>query len=776
LKSHRSFALWKRIHVALGKEVELGYSNHSIKNGFTTYLRKASSEDWFIQEYPDSLREKLNNATMIYEKHPSEGAFQGLLFTIGELQDYWDHQIPTAVMQDILLKPLQYCKGFGPKRAQLLSRLDIQKIVDFLYTFPKSWIDRRKTNTILEAYSMQGETVQIQAKIAQVSEQKRGGYLITSLVAKDHTGYLIASFVNQKYVKKLLQEHLNSPIFLSGKIQHQYGKLQMSNPLFEIPKDPKHPTSFQEIQPVYKLTDGLSQNVYRQLIRQTLLEHIVHIPEFFTSSVRIQENVMHRGEALCHMHFPLSFQVTEEARKRLVLDEFLFNQYTALQYKMLHRKKEGIQLHIPEEMILDYQSLLPFELTFDQKKTIREFCQDLQSGYPMNRLLHGDVGSGKTIVAGALMYFTMKNQYQAIFMAPTEILAKQVFRVLTSLFSSDQSMKGVLLLGELTKKEKEKAECALQSGEATFAVGTHAFIEDKILFHRPATFIVDEQHRFGVEQRKKLFVKATQPHVLVMSATPIPRTMALTQFGDLDVSVIQELPQGQKNIETRIISSSQRDSMNQILWSVLNKDEKIYVVCPLIEESESLNVANSVQKTEEIKARFPSIDVYLLHGKMKTDEKNNVMEEFRKASKAILVSTTVIEVGVDVAEATAMVIENAERFGLAQLHQLRGRVGRKSQKSYCFLVTDATSSSRLQILEQSNNGFTIAEKDLELRGPGELFGTLQSGHIFSQLVRLEEDYPLLEKAKMIATRFLENPSSARELEKAIEFRNRKMVL
>jgi ATP-dependent DNA helicase RecG len=326
LKSHRSFALWKRIHSALEKEVELGYSNGSIKNGFTVYIRKTFSEDWFIQEYPSSLRDKLSKIIIVYEKNPCEDTFHAMLSTIGELQDYWDHQIPTAVMQDILLKPLQYCKGFGPKRAHLLSRLDIRKIVDFLYTFPKSWIDRRKTSTILEAYSLQGETVQIQAKIAQVSEQKRGGYLITNLVARDRTGYLIVSFVNQKYVKKLLGEHLNDPIFLSGKIQYQYGKLQMSNPSYEIPKDPKHPTSFQEIQPVYKLTEGLSQNVYRQLIRQTLLEHIIHIPEFFSSSVRIQEHLMHRAEALSHMHFPLSFQIMEEARKRLVLDEFLFNQ------------------------------------------------------------------------------------------------------------------------------------------------------------------------------------------------------------------------------------------------------------------------------------------------------------------------------------------------------------------------------------------------------------------------------------------------------------------
>ncbi|MDD4615036.1 MAG: ATP-dependent DNA helicase RecG [Caldisericia bacterium] len=776
MKSQRSFALWKRIHVALYKEIETEYSNTSIKEGFSHFLQKVSTEEWFVQEYPNSLRDSLVQSLQSYEVEPSTSTYAQLVSSIGSLYDYWDNQIPTAVMQDILLKPLQYCKGFGPKRAQVLSRLGIYKIYDFLYTFPKSWNDRRKTNTIQEAYMLQGETVQIAAYIDNVVEQKKGSFLITNLVVKDKTGFLLTTFINQKYLKKMFQDHKGHLMFLSGKVQYQYGKIQMNNPEFEIQQNSKSSHTFHDIVPIYKLTEGMSQKVYRQLIRHTIEEHIVHIHEFLPSSIRIPEHIMHRAEALCHMHFPMSLQVAEEARKRLVLDEFLMNQYTALQHKILHRKKEGIKLSIPDTMVSSFQSLLSFSLTGDQQKTVLEFRQDLASGYPMNRLLHGDVGSGKTIVAAALLYFTIKNQYQAIFMAPTEILAKQVFQVLTTLFLSDETIQGVLLIGDMKKKEREKAEEALQLGTVNFAVGTHALFEDKILFHRPATFIIDEQHRFGVEQRKRLFGKALHPHLLVMSATPIPRTMALTQFGDLDVSVIQELPQGQKNIQTKIVSSTQRSEMNRILRTLLEKNEKIYFVCPLIEESDSLDVANSIHKTEEVKTTFPDIDVFLLHGRMKMEEKNQVMHDFRQAKRAILVSTTVIEVGVDVSEATAMVIENAERFGLAQLHQLRGRVGRKSQQSYCFLVTDASSSSRLAILETTNNGFAIAEKDLELRGPGELFGTLQSGHIFSQLVRLEEDYPLLEKAKEIATHLINHSDIGAELEKAVQFRNKKVVL
>ncbi len=776
MKSQRSFALWKRVHVALQKEMDTHFSNTSIQKGFSHFLRNIEAQQWFVQEYPNSLRDQFHQCIHAYEKDPKEETFASLVSSIGALYDYWDNLIPTEVMQDILLKPLQYCKGFGPKRAQVLSRLGIHKIHDFLYTFPKSWNDRRKTIAIQDAYMLQGETVQITAYIDNVTEQKKGSYLITNVVVKDKTGFLLISFINQKYIKKLFQDHRGHRLFLSGKLQYQYGKIQMNTPEFEIQQDTKSSRAFHDIVPIYKLTEGISQKVYRQLIRHTVEDHIVHVHEFLPSVIRKEEHIMHRAEALCHMHFPMSLQIAEEARRRLVLDEFLMNQYVALEHKMLHQKKEGIRFSITDSLLSSFQSLLPFSLTQDQQKTMLEFQQDLESGYPMHRLLHGDVGSGKTLVAAALLYFTIKNQYQAVFMAPTEILARQVYHVLTSLFSPDKNIQGVLLIGDMRKNDREKARESIQTGTAHFVVGTHALFEDAILFHRPATFVIDEQHRFGVEQRNRLFGKALHPHILVMSATPIPRTMALTQFGDLDISVIKELPKGKKNIQTTIVSSSEREKMNQILRSVLERNEKIYFVCPLIEESDSLDVANSVHKTEEVRSTFPGIDVFLLHGKMKMEEKNHIMSEFRKTQRSILVSTTVIEVGVDVAEATAMVIENAERFGLAQLHQLRGRVGRKSQKSYCFLVTDATSSSRMTILETSNNGFAIAEKDLELRGPGELFGTLQSGHIFSQLVRLEEDYPLLEKAKKIATTLIKDPNLGQELAKAVQFRNKKLVL
>ncbi len=776
LKSLRSFSLWRKIHFLLHKELLSGYSNTSVQGGFGPVIERILKEEWFVGEYPSSLRKEISESSSEYQLNPSSVTYEKLVSSIGQLQDYWDNQIATDVVHDALLQPIQYCKGFGPKRASLFGKLGIQKLHDLLYYFPKNWNDQSKTCSIRDTYLQLNQTVSVVGKVASVSGKKVRAFRISTITIMDPSGMMQLVFVNQKYVEEMFQKMVGRKVLVVGKVQYKYGNYQMSSPEFEVISSSSKLKELLRIQPVYGLTDGLSQKVCRKLIKETLEKSIVYVSEFLPSTIRKKEGLMHRAEAVCNLHYPLSIENKELARRRIVFDEFLLNQYQLLQYKNLHKKRNGLCYHIPEQMISDFYSLLSFQVTSDQKHSILEIVADLTSGYPMNRLLHGDVGSGKTTVAMAFVYFTVRNNYQIAFMAPTEILARQLYSVLKKTLSKE-NIQGNLLISDLSSKEKETVKGQLKSGDIGYIVGTHALLEEDVEILHPGAFIIDEQHRFGVEQRKRLFSKTVNPHVLVMSATPIPRTMALTRFGDLDISTIKQLPNGEKNIITRIVADTDRTHMNSILHEVLGRHEKIYVVCPLIEESDKINVANSIEMQKRIEQDFTDASVFLLHGKMKAEEKNKIMNQFIQTDASILVSTTVIEVGIDVPDATAIVIENAERFGLAQLHQLRGRVGRKSQTSYCFLTTGQNFvSKRLDVLEETNSGFTVAEKDLALRGPGELFGKMQSGFLFSSLVSLETDYPLLEKAKRIAQEQTTNPSVSNAIEKELEFRSKKLNL
>ncbi|MCK5848747.1 MAG: ATP-dependent DNA helicase RecG [Caldisericia bacterium] len=773
MKSTRSFSLFKKIHHVFSKEKEQGYTDKSIKTGLSSVLLHIGIEDWFVKEFPTELRELFEYAVKKYQKNSNEESFSNLELAIGKIQDYWDNEIPSSVLHDSLSKSIQYCKGFGPRRATLFNKLDIKTLYDLLHFFPKTWSDRSKIDSVNDSYQNINQETNLIVTIRKVQENKKRGFSITTVSTNDSTGFLSIVFINQKYVAKTFHDKIGEKIFVTGRVQFKYGKFQMDNPEYEFVQQSSTRLK-NSVLPIYRLTDGLTQKTCRNLMKSTISEQIQNTHEFLQSHMRIDFDLMHLAEALCNIHFPLSMENKEKARERIVFDEFLFNQYRLLQKKQKTKNKKGIHLTITPELRNSFFSLLPFTLTECQKRVISEFEDDFKHDYPMKRLLHGDVGSGKTIVAASLCYFTVKNNYQAVFMAPTEILARQIYKVMSDLFKSEKSINVDLLISDLKAKEKRNVLENLEIGKTNIIVGTHAILQEKVVFKNLATIIVDEQHRFGVEQRNLLASKVEHSlHMLAMSATPIPRTMAKTTYGDLEVSILNVIPNGERKVTTKIITNSQKKELYSLLHQIIKTKQKIYVVCPLIEESEKLDIANSTDKSVEIAQEFAEAKIFLLHGKMKSTEKKEIMDSFRSTDHSILVSTTVIEVGVDVPEASVIWIENAERFGLAQLHQLRGRVGRKSQQAYCFLVTNSANTPRLKVLETTNSGFEVAEKDLELRGPGEIFGKVQSGFVFHSLIHLETDYHLIDKAKKAAKMILNSTYQSIEIEKELKFRERK---
>lgn len=624
-----------------------------------------------------------------------------------------------------LKKDIQFVKGIGPKKAYKLNKLGIFTLKDLLYYFPRQYEDRNNLKKIVELKNEDKAT--IKALIVGITTSNpRKGMTLTKVDVKDETGYAKLVFFNQPYISNTFKS--GDTILVFGKVKKEFKNIEFSS--CEIEHLSNSPKNTCKIMPIYPLTFGVTNKEIISIIKSVLSNKELIIKEYLPKGIIDKYKLCSIDYAIRNIHSPSNKESFKIALYRIIFEEFLILQLGLFMFKNGVTEVEGIKFE-ENEKLKDIISSLPFKLTKAQNRALNEIIEDMKSPKVMNRLVQGDVGSGKTVVALLALANCVLNGYQGALMAPTEILAEQHYISLTETLK-EFGMNVELLVGSLTKKQKEKVLERVKNKEIDILIGTHALIEDKVEFDRLGLVITDEQHRFGVRQRGKLSDKGNNPDVLVMTATPIPRTLALILYGDLDISIIDELPPGRQPIDTIAVSKDKRDrAYNNLVRAEVEKGRQVYIVCPLVEESEAIEAKAAVELVEELKQEyFSDLKVGLLHGKMKASEKESIMKSFKNKELDILVSTTVIEVGVNVPNATLMIIENAERFGLAQLHQLRGRVGRGKHKSYCILIYASKSEvcrQRMSIMEETNDGFKISEKDLEIRGPGEFFGTRQHG-------------------------------------------------
>lgn len=663
---------------------------------------------------------------------------------------------------------VMYMKGVGPKIAYKLNKLGIYTVQDLMLYFPKKHIDYSSRTLIRDL--KEGETTTVFGYIKSVSAFNTQKKLsVVKVTVADESGRLDLSFFQAKSNRFMLERTksqfpINAGIMLSGKVKRNNydGKLTFDKPTYSIMtgeflEDKNSNLNIARIVPIYTVCEDLSIKVLRRAIFNAIQKYKDEIENVIPDFMREKIGLLDKKTAVEQIHFPESQELLEQARFSLIFEELFL-----IQLKMVRIREQNshnhsaLALKIKEKgLVKEFIDNLPFELTGAQKKAVNEILNDLNSDVPMARLLQGDVGSGKTVVATIMLLAGVENGYQGALMAPTEILAQQHYNNLQQ-WLSPMGISVGLFLGSQGKKIREKFRTDLRNGQMNIAVGTHALIQEDVDFNNLGAIVVDEQHRFGVKQRNVLKKKSQNPQILIMTATPIPRTLALTVHGDLDLTIIDELPKGRKPIKTSLVTSHR--GVYELIQSEIDAGRQAYVVYPLIEESETLSAKAATIEAERLqKEVFPQYKIGLLHGKLKNDEKEQVMKDFKDKKYDILVSTTVVEVGVDVPNATVMLIENAERFGLSQLHQLRGRVGRNSLQSYCILHTSTKSQEtreRLNIMTQTNDGFVIAEKDLQLRGPGEFLGTRQSGLpdlIISDIVR---DAKILEMARNEAIDFV----------------------
>ena len=655
---------------------------------------------------------------------------------------------------------VRYIKGIGEKKAQALHKLGIFTLYDLVSCFPRRYEDRSQYKPI--ALTQDGESVCICALVAgtpQLSRIRRGLDLVR-FKAVDESGEVNITYFNQPYVKDNLKRG-DSVVFF-GRIEVKGTRRSMTNPVYEREGMENRVTG--RIVPIYRLSAGLNQRLLMQSVRQGLDSCGELLPEVLPESVRVRNQLVQARYAYENIHFPADFGALELARRRLVFEE-LFVLACALGRIRGERVRDG-GIPVREAELEEFWAALPFQPTGAQRRAVAQAVEDMRSGAVMNRLVQGDVGSGKTLVAAALIWYVWKSGLASAFMAPTEILAEQHVETLSRLLGPFGLRIGKLT-GAMTAKEKRAVKTALRDGELDLIIGTHALFSADVAYPDLGLVVTDEQHRFGVEQRAALIGKAGRPHVLVMSATPIPRTLALIIYGDLDVSIIDELPPGRQKVDTFAVDESYRARLNGFIRKLTGEGRQVFVVCPMVEENEELAVPlkSAEEHAKELQQSFPELRVACVHGRMKAKEKDAVMAAFVAGETQILVSTTVIEVGVDVPNAALMIVENAERFGLSQLHQLRGRVGRGQHKSYCVLVSDAEGEdvkARLSILCKTGDGFRISEEDLRLRGPGDFFGSRQHGLPAMHIADLGGDVAVLQRAQSEANALLaEDPALER---------------
>ncbi|MBP3307288.1 MAG: ATP-dependent DNA helicase RecG [Anaerotignum sp.] len=641
-------------------------------------------------------------------------------------------------------------KGIGEQRERKLQKLGISTIEDLLTHYPREYKDRSEILKIADLPMDEPSTFLAQVK--EEGQNSRHGRLVyTRMKVYDETGSVGVLWYNQPYMKNSLK--IGEWYLFSGKLQKKYGRKEILSP--EVERIGENFAGGRII-PVYPASEGVSQKMLRNLMEDALSQMSGGMREELPLWLRKEYKLAERNFAIENIHFPKTEQGFYDARRRLVFEELFVLQTALFQLKnTLEDSGEGIILK-KKTALQEAEGLLPFALTGAQKRVLKEMEKDMTSGKIMNRLVQGDVGSGKTAVAMVAAYWAIRNGYQATIMAPTEVLASQHFESFQKVFEP-VGIKVVLLTGSLKAKEKRETLEQVKNGDAQMIVGTHAVIQKGVEYHKLGLAITDEQHRFGVRQRSTLADKGENVHTLVMTATPIPRTLALILYGDLDISIIDELPPGRQKIDTSAVDSRYHQRIYTFIQKHVKEGRQAYVICPMIEESEKLEVQSVLNYTEELVKELPECRVACVHGKMKAKEKQEIMDGFAAGNIDVLVSTTVIEVGINVPNATIMLIENAERFGLAQLHQLRGRVGRGSEKSYCILVSDTKTKvamERMKTMTESEDGFVISEKDLKLRGPGEFFGIRQHGLPELKIADLYKDMAILKEAQSAAAELL----------------------
>ena len=657
---------------------------------------------------------------------------------------------------------IQYVKGVGPKKKVELNRLGIKTVYDLLTYYPRTYEDQSVLTKIADLKA--GCQATVAGVIVNVSDRqggRRGMTIITALVG-DGSGCLQITWFNQKYLKKQLKP--GSRVFVTGKVSYAYGgrgQFAMSQlASFQILGEADEAETLTGIMPVYGATEKLNQKFFRKIIKELFASEL-EVEEIIAEPIKAKYNLLNRFEALKNIHFPENFTELKIARARLAFEELYMIQCGLLLLKKrVQEKKSGVRHLADSNLLKRVLTALPFKLTHDQAKTWQEIKHDMESSVPMRRLVQGDVGSGKTVIALLALVKTVENGYQGALMAPTEILASQHYESFQKLLS-DFGIRVGFLSGRLTKKKREEMYALLAEQKIDIVIGTHALIQEGVHFAKLGLVVTDEQHRFGIDQRAELEKKGElTPDVLVMTATPIPRTMTLTVYGDLDVSLIQELPPGRQPIRTFVRTPDRRELIYQYVLTQLKAGRQAYVVCPLIEMNEESDLPSAEEVYDELRfGIFQGVPCGLVHGRMKPAEKEQIMQAFYEDKIKLLVATTVIEVGVNVPNASIMVIEHAERFGLAQLHQLRGRIGRGEYKSYCILVSDMKTENakeRLKIMATTSDGFKLAEADLKMRGPGQFFGTLQHGLPDLKIADVLGDMDILFKAREAAEETLQH--------------------
>ncbi len=739
----------------------MGLKNLSVMGGFDLYIKNNLHKALHNNEISDT---QFNNAQKIISDYKTS-AIPDRKKKLFELR-----KVLTGVKENTTLKPskavktsidikiksaqkmslesdIQYAKGVGPQLSLKMKVLGINTIRDLLYYFPRRYEDRSNLTAI--ANTMDGAFETVKGRVHDKRELRlRKGLTATKVTIDDGTGFAVLTWFNQPYKSKSIP--MGTFIYASGKVEKKFGETQIQNPEIELANEEEN-LHTARIVPVYPSTENLSQRTLRKIIKSAVENYSHLVSENLPEEIVLKYDFMPVQKTLQEIHYPSSAGEKVKAEARLIYEEFFLMQLAILSL----RKNRTLQSRshsyiIDKKLIEEFEANLPFKFTSAQKRVIYEILMELAGSYPMSRLVQGDVGSGKTIVAAAIIYVTVKSGYQGAIMAPTEILAEQHYKKFRQ-YLEPYGINVGLFTGSLTKKEREALKESLKTGEINVAVGTHALIQEGIEFKNLAFCVVDEQHKFGVMQRTELQKKGNNADLLVMTATPIPRTLSLILYGDLSISVIDELPPNRQEIKSFFRPLKKIDTVYSFIKEEIKKGRQAYIVCSLIDESDKIEAKAALAHAEELKSGiFSDIKVSVLHGKMKAQEKEEIMENFRKHGSDILISTTVIEVGVDVPNATVMVILNAERFGLAQLHQLRGRVGRGSEQSYCFFsgeIKSQESRNRLETMVSSSDGFVIAEKDLELRGPGDFCGTRQHGIPELKLADLIRDRKILEIAR-----------------------------
>lgn len=665
--------------------------------------------------------------------------------------------------------PVIQLKGVGEKTAKAFEKLGIRTLGDLISYYPRDY--EKFEEPIPLAAIKKGEICAVRVQITGgISVRKIRNLTIINVSAADGTGKIRFTFFNMPFLRTVLKP--GGVYLFRGLVQEKEGIPLMEQP--KLYKEEEYRKLLTAIQPKYPLTAGVTNHAVTAAVKQAL-SHCVPEEEFLPPALCEKQALMKREEAIHNLHFPQSFDILLEARKRLVFEEFFLFILGLRKEKEENEQADSHFIFIETAQTSRFLEQLPFSLTGAQQRVWEEIKTDLQGRKLMNRLVQGDVGSGKTMIAVLALIMTVSNGYQGAMMAPTEVLANQHFDALSEMNRTYKlGIHPVLLVGSMTAKEKREAYELIAEGKADVVIGTHALIQEKVVYKNLALVVTDEQHRFGVKQREKLALKGDMPHVLVMSATPIPRTLAIILYGDLKVSVIDELPAKRLPIKNCVVDTSYREKAYRFMEKEIAAGRQVYIICPMVEEGESdggsamEHVENVVDYTEKLKSVLSdSVQIAYLHGKMKPAMKNEIMEEFKKKNIDVLVSTTVIEVGIDVPNATVMMVENAERFGLAQLHQLRGRVGRGEFQSYCIFVSSSDKKEtmeRLEILNRSNDGFKIAEEDLKMRGPGDLFGIRQSGEFAFKLGDIYNDAVLLKQAGECVDRLLSEDAKLQKKE------------